>query len=124
VSHADILDRLRIDAGQRTIGQLIQDREAARLEIVRLQTDIERLRTIRSAKATNKEFHHNVSDTPFRIFIRLAEVCEMVGVARSTIYKWVSEGTFPRPVHISDRAVRWPIDAIESWRNELTRTPP
>jgi hypothetical protein len=39
----DILDRLRIDPGQRTLGQLLQDREAAAHEIGRLRSEIERL---------------------------------------------------------------------------------
>lgn len=33
----DVLVRLRLDPGQRTIGQLLQDREAAFHEIVRLR---------------------------------------------------------------------------------------
>lgn len=42
----DILERLRIDPGQRTVGQLLQDREAAAHEIRKLQGEIERLRTV------------------------------------------------------------------------------
>ncbi|MDZ7840407.1 MAG: hypothetical protein U5R46_06230 [Gammaproteobacteria bacterium] len=42
----DILDRLRIDPGQRTLGQLLQDREAAAHEIRKLQAELERLRTV------------------------------------------------------------------------------
>jgi hypothetical protein len=38
----DILQRLRIDPGQRTLGQLLQDREAAALEIERLRAEINR----------------------------------------------------------------------------------
>ncbi len=33
----DIVDRLRLDPGQRTLGQLLQDREAALHEILRLR---------------------------------------------------------------------------------------
>ena len=33
----DIADRLRLDPGQRTLGQLLQDREAALHEILRLR---------------------------------------------------------------------------------------
>ena len=39
--HEDILDRLRLDPGPRTIGRLLQDREAARHEILRLRACIE-----------------------------------------------------------------------------------
>lgn len=41
----DILSRLRLDLGQRrTVGQLLQEREAATQDICRLRTDVEQLR--------------------------------------------------------------------------------
>ena len=43
----NILDRLRIDPGHRTLGQLLQDREAALHEAQLLRREIERLRHIR-----------------------------------------------------------------------------
>lgn len=39
----DLLDRLRGDPGLRTLGQLIQEREAAFIEIARLRREVERL---------------------------------------------------------------------------------
>ena len=42
-----ILERLRVDPGQRTLGELLQDREAALYEIRLLRREIERLRHIR-----------------------------------------------------------------------------
>jgi prophage regulatory protein len=118
----DILDRLRTDPGQRTIGQLLQDREAAVHEIRKLLAEIERLRTVRAGKkpdedtrskpATEQGFHP-------KALIRIGEVCELVGVSRSTIYHWVSEGTFPAPVRISKHSVRWKVDEIEGWRESL-----
>ena len=41
----DILDRLRLDPGHRTLGQLLLDREAAAHEIERLHRALESLRT-------------------------------------------------------------------------------
>lgn len=118
----DILDRLRIDPGQRTLGQLLQDREAAAHEIRKLHAEIERLRSLRASKKTGAEaakpptlergFHSGA-------LIRITEVCDLVGVCRTTIYRWVSEGIFPPPVRISERAVRWRVDEIEVWRDAL-----
>ena len=39
--------------------------------------------------------------------IRLKEVIDSTGLARSTIYKYISEGTFPKPVSLGDRCVGW-----------------
>lgn len=44
LGYADILNQLRIDPGQRTLGELLQDREAALHEIRLLRREIERLR--------------------------------------------------------------------------------
>jgi len=116
----DVLDRLRIDPGQRTLGQLLQDREAAAHEVRKLRREIERLRTVRegrkeragTAAPANRAFRPGT-------LIRISEVCELVGVCRATVYRWVCEGTFPQPVRISENAVRWKVDEIEAWREAL-----
>ena len=47
--------------------------------------------------------------------IRLPEVQHRVGLGRSTIYRWMSEGKFPRPVHLGGYAVAWSEQEIEIW---------
>ena len=50
--------------------------------------------------------------------IRLPEILQITGLARSTIYKKLSEGRFPRPVNLGGRAVAWLSSDIENWINE------
>lgn len=47
--------------------------------------------------------------------IRLKEVQHRVGLGRSTIYRWMSEGKFPRPVQLGGYAVAWAEDEIDQW---------
>jgi len=47
--------------------------------------------------------------------IRLPEVQHRVGLGRSTIYRWMAEGKFPKPVQLGGYAVAWPEDSIEEW---------
>lgn len=47
--------------------------------------------------------------------IRLPEVQHRVGLGRSTIYRWMSEGKFPKPVQMGGRAVAWAEDEVEAW---------
>lgn len=116
-TNPDILERLRIDPGLRTIGQLLQDSEAALLEIVKLRSNVERLHTMRSTRtafwavpsAPSAQQHALRSGA----LVRLSDVCELIGVCQSTVYRWTSEGSFPEPVHIGERAVRWRIDDLE-----------
>lgn len=122
----DILERLRIDPGQRTLGQLLQDREAAAHEIGRLRAEIDRLEAESVLQAPNRGIKPltatpivKSSEPPFRagMLLRISDVCEWLGISRSTIYKLLSDGIFPEPVRLGPRTVRWRIDVIETWRD-------
>ena len=47
--------------------------------------------------------------------IRLKEVQHRVGLGRSTIYRWMSEGKFPKPVQLGGYTVAWAEDDVETW---------
>ena len=47
--------------------------------------------------------------------MRLEEVCETTGIKKTTVYKLIGEGVFPKPVSIGDRAVRWVSGEIDAW---------
>lgn len=113
----DIVDRLRIDPGTRTVGELLQDRESALHEIMRLREQLELARKgctpppagIRQDPPANTAYRAGS-------MLRLTELCELLSISRSTIYNRVAEGSFPEPVRIGERMVRWPIEAIQAWQ--------
>lgn len=47
--------------------------------------------------------------------IRLKEVIDSTGLARSTIYKYIGEGSFPKPVSLGDRCVGWVDSEVHDW---------
>lgn len=47
--------------------------------------------------------------------IRLSEVLSNTGLARSTVYKYVADGSFPKPVSLGDRAVGWVESEVQDW---------
>ncbi|MFG0822807.1 helix-turn-helix transcriptional regulator [Pseudomonas sp. GLN_3] len=47
--------------------------------------------------------------------IRLKEVIDSTGLARSTIYKYIGENTFPKPVSLGDRCVGWVESEVHDW---------
>ena len=47
--------------------------------------------------------------------IRLPEVQHRVGIGRSTIYRWMAEGKFPKPVQLGGYAVAWAEHEVEAW---------
>lgn len=50
--------------------------------------------------------------------LRLAEVRDKTGLARSTLYKYIDAGTFPRPIFLGGRAVGWIDSEIHAWLQE------
>lgn len=47
--------------------------------------------------------------------LRRTEVEEITGLSRTSIYRMMDAGEFPRPVRITRKAVRWPSSVIEKW---------
>ncbi|MCK8787689.1 AlpA family transcriptional regulator [Roseomonas sp. NAR14] len=52
--------------------------------------------------------------------LRLEDVTDRVGLGRSTIYRRMGAGTFPRPMQLGGGVVRWRETDIETWLSALT----
>jgi prophage regulatory protein len=57
--------------------------------------------------------------TPKR-FLRIEQVIEMTTVPRTTLYRKIKQGAFPRPVHLGQNAVRWIEADILAWMDALS----
>lgn len=58
------------------------------------------------------------TEAPKPRLIRRAEVIARVSLARSSIYKRMAAGEFPRPVDIGGGRVAWLESDIDHWINE------
>ncbi|MGA4815343.1 helix-turn-helix transcriptional regulator [Pseudomonas aeruginosa] len=47
--------------------------------------------------------------------ISLKEVMDLTSLARSTIYKYIALGTFPLPLSVGERCVRWLESEVHEW---------
>ena len=56
---------------------------------------------------------------PERI-LRLERVLERTGLSRSTLYRKVNSGTFPRQLKISVRCAGWRETEVEEWLQSPT----
>ncbi len=54
------------------------------------------------------------TDTPDRI-LRLGAVLNRTGLTRSTLYRKIHTGTFPRQVRIATRCTGWRESAVSDW---------
>lgn len=48
-------------------------------------------------------------------FVRPRQVLEMIGVSRTTLWRMVQAGVFPRPVCITERNRGYLLEAVEAW---------
>ncbi|MDB5575149.1 MAG: AlpA family transcriptional regulator [Bradyrhizobium sp.] len=61
-----------------------------------------------------------MTSEPQDCIIRLKAVLKRTGLSRSTMYRKVEQGTFPKQIRISERCVGWRESAIEAWlRNPM-----
>jgi len=144
----DLLDLLRVDGGQLTVTQLLSERALAAAEIARLREQVESLtrgvavRLVRGrdpdrveprarespraagAAATRSQQQlapNRAEPFPPNALLRLKDVGRLVGLSRTTIYKRVSVGTFPRPLRVSERSVRWRMQDLHEWTAGLAK---
>ena len=52
--------------------------------------------------------------------LRRPDVEALTGLSRSTIYKFMKDGTFPKAVKIGSRAVGWRRADIDDWLSSLS----
>ena len=53
--------------------------------------------------------------------LRLSEVLARCGLSRSSLYRMMRDGSFPEPLKVGVRAVRWRESEIEGWLEALPR---
>lgn len=51
--------------------------------------------------------------------LNVKTVMDTTGISRSTIHAKVKDGTFPAPIKLSARCVRWHSEAIRQWIDAL-----
>lgn len=49
---------------------------------------------------------------------KLPEICEITASSSSTIYLWVAQGKFPKPIKLGARSSGWVIEEVEIWLKE------
>lgn len=53
-------------------------------------------------------------------FLRRVEVERIVKLSRTEIYRRMDAGTFPRPIKLGSRAVRWRESDVVKWMGKFT----
>lgn len=56
---------------------------------------------------------------PVRL-LKLAEVQHKTSLGRSTIYRMIGKGIFPKPMQVSASMVRWKEQDVNAWIESIT----
>lgn len=51
-------------------------------------------------------------------FLKLKEVMQKTALSRSSIYRKMEEGEFPKSVSLGDRAIAWVESEVDDWMEE------
>jgi len=54
--------------------------------------------------------------------LRLPAVRRRTGLSRSSIYLRMSQGRFPKPISLGERAVGWVESEVNDWLNRMIET--
>lgn len=60
---------------------------------------------------------HNTYNSTRR-FVSWERVLQEVDVPKSTLYDWINQGLFPRPVQLGPRRVAFCRDQLENWKSQ------
>tara|TARA_R110001583_G_scaffold119228_1_gene270592 strand:+ start:5171 stop:5470 length:300 start_codon:yes stop_codon:yes gene_type:complete len=60
-----------------------------------------------------------LAEKPPECLIRIKEVCLLVGISRSTLYKMIEEGSFPKPLDLGSRFKAWQKKTVLNWITTL-----
>jgi prophage regulatory protein len=50
-----------------------------------------------------------------QLMLKISDVEKICSISRSTIYRMVAKGTFPKPITVSSKTSRWRSCDLEQW---------
>ena len=56
------------------------------------------------------------------MLLKIDEVAELIRLSRPSIYRLMASGSFPKPVQVGSRAVRWRRADVEEWIEQRPTT--
>lgn len=57
---------------------------------------------------------------PIERILRLRAVLDRTGLSRSTLYRKIQQGTFPRQLKLNPRCAGWRESEVRNWTRDLT----
>jgi prophage regulatory protein len=58
---------------------------------------------------------HMTDDTGGVRLLRGKQILEMFGISHSTLYQWMSQGRFPKPIELGPNTRAWLTDEVDAF---------
>ena len=55
-------------------------------------------------------------------YLRVQQIAESLGVSKSTIWRWVSEGRLPEPFKLAGRTTVWCAEDVQSTVDKIAES--
>jgi len=62
------------------------------------------------------------SSAAFNRCVRMRQVCEMTGMSKASVYRKMTDGTFPKSFKIGESMSAWRVATIEQWIADREQT--
>ena len=63
---------------------------------------------------------HAATGAPVETYLRPAQVLAHVPVSRSTLWRWVRDGKFPKPVKLGVMTSAWRASDVAAWLEQAS----
>ena len=61
----------------------------------------------------------NSTSVSIKPILPIEEIQRITGKKRSTIYRWMEKGVFPKSTRLGPNSIGWPEEVISEWRENL-----
>lgn len=102
-----------IDGFQRNNAEMISEEESAQAFVLRLEENVAEFPSENVPKSTFVARQNGRREQ--ERLLRLEEVEARTGFRKTSIYKWMDENGFPKPVKFGSRSVRWVAAEVDQW---------
>lgn len=57
-------------------------------------------------------------DLPGSAFVKQPQILQVVPISASSLWRWVRDGMFPRPIKLSDHCSVWRVADVRQWMQQ------
>ena len=50
-----------------------------------------------------------------QLYLKSSSVCKRYEISKSTLYRWIREKKFPKPIRLENSTYRWNLHQLEVW---------